>query len=85
MKIIYGDERCTFILQKPKNWEVTNIYEVYSQPMSLWANKIEIELKKQQLLYLLKLNPYYLRASIVSILEKLRIKNILKNFINRYF
>lgn len=85
LKIIYGNERCTFIIQKPKNWEVTKTYKVYSQTMPLWANKIEIELKKQQLLYLLKLNPYYLRASIVSILEKLRIKNILKNFINRYF
>ena len=83
MKIIYGDERCTFILQKPKNWEVTNIYEVYSQPMSLWANKIEIELKKQQLLYLLKLNPYYLRAFIVSILEKLGLKQTLKKLIHK--
>ncbi len=75
------DERCTFILQKPKNWEVTNTYEVYSQPMPLWANKIEIELKKQQLLYLLKLNPYYLRAFYCKYFRKIRIEtNIEKTY-----
>lgn len=51
--------------------------------MPYWANKIEIELKKQQLLHLLKLNPYYLRAFIVSILEKLGLKQTLKKLINK--
>jgi len=83
LKIIYSDERCTLILQKPKNWKISDISNIYDQNMPYWATKIEVELKKQQLLYLLKLNPYYLRASIVSILEKLGLKQTLKKLINK--
>lgn len=83
LKVIYGDERCTFLIQKPKNWKFRKTNLMSDKNMVTWANKIEIELKKQQLLHLLKLNPYYLRASIVSILEKLGLKQTLKKLINK--
>ena len=83
LKIIYSDERCTLILQKPKNWKISDISNIYDHNMPIWANKIEVELKKLQLYHILKINPYYLRASLVSVLEKLGLKQGLKNCINK--
>ena len=80
-KVIYGDERCTFLLQKPKNWNSKKIISISNENTAIWANKIETELKRLQLLHLLRLNPYYLRNTIGNILEKLGLKKILKKYI----
>lgn len=83
LEVLYGDERCTFLLRKPLNWEKNNIKVVYDEKMRVWAEKIEVEIKKYYLLHVLKLNPYYLRIGLIKILDKLRIKNAIKKIIGQ--
>ena len=78
LKVIYGNERCTFLLKKPSNWIKRENVVIYDKNMELWALKVEEELKKYYIIHLLKLNPYYLKACLVNILDILGIKQIIK-------
>ena len=83
LKVVYGNERCTFILQKPTNWIIQNDIFIYDKNMSSWAEKIEKELKKNYLLHVLKLNPFYLKVGFVKTLDKLGLKKIVKKLLGR--
>ncbi len=45
MKVLYSDEKCTFVLQKPKDWVEKDIDFVHSEEMQKWANDIEVYIK----------------------------------------
>lgn len=83
LKVIYGDERCTFILQKPKNWKRNDNVIIYDDNLSFWAKKVEVKLKHYYIEYLLKLNPYFWRQGLIKLLEMLGIKEIIKKYLPR--
>ncbi len=83
LKVVYGNERCTFILQKPTNWTMQSDILIYDENMPSWAEKIEKDLKKNYLLHVLKLNPYYLKRGLVKVLDKLGLKKIVKKLLGR--
>lgn len=83
LKVVYGNERCTFILQKPTNWTMQDDILIYDDTMPLWAEKIEKEMKKDYLLHVLKLNPHYLKRGLVKVLDKLGLKKIVKKLLGR--
>jgi SAM-dependent methyltransferase len=83
LEVIYGNERCTFLLKKPIGWVAQNDIVVYDETMSIWVEKVENELKKYYLLHLLKLNPYYLKIGLIKILDVLGIKQSLKKALGR--
>jgi SAM-dependent methyltransferase len=83
LEVIYGDERCTFLLKKPVNWTKKENIIVYDENLSEWAKTVEYSLKKFQLQHVLKLNPYYIKYSSVRLLEKLGLKNIIKKILGR--
>jgi len=39
--VLYGDERCTFVIQKPKHWKPIYPEKIYAKEMTDWAKKIE--------------------------------------------
>jgi 2-polyprenyl-3-methyl-5-hydroxy-6-metoxy-1,4-benzoquinol methylase len=41
LKVIYGDEICTFILQKPIDWQENTKRIIYSKKLDPWIKKIE--------------------------------------------
>ena len=59
LEVIYGNERCTFILKKPINWKKQDKLTVYTKELSSWAVIVEKSLKKFYLQYIFKLNSYY--------------------------
>lgn len=83
LKVVYGNERCTFILQKPTNWTIKKNFLIFDEAMPSWSEKIEKELKKNYLLHVLKLNPYYLKRGLVKVLDKLRLKKTVKKLLGR--
>jgi SAM-dependent methyltransferase len=48
---IYGDERCTFVLQKPLNWKPSHATGIYSKEMSFWSKKINNLITKKSIEY----------------------------------
>lgn len=83
LEVIYGNERCTFLLKKPINWIAKSDALIYDNSMSAWANIVGEELKKYHLLHILKLNPYYLKTALIKTLDMLGLKNIIKKLIGR--
>lgn len=78
LKVLYGNERCTFILQKPREYAPNKHVLISSDGLSLWADKVAKELKKQYLVHHLKLNSYYVRIGLIKLLEWLGIKSYIK-------
>jgi len=83
LKVIYGDERCTFILKKPKNWQKQENILIEDKELENWAKKVEYGLKKYKIIHILKLNPYYYKVGLVKILDMLRLKNIIKRLLRK--
>ncbi|KIM06043.1 MAG: hypothetical protein KN64_00620 [Sulfurovum sp. AS07-7] len=83
LKVIYGNERCTFLLQKPSGWVANDNVIVFDNNMEMWAEKIENELKKYYVLHLLKLNPYYLKIGLIKVLDALGVKQTIKKALGR--
>lgn len=81
LEILYGDERCTFLLKKPKGWNCSIPTRVYSEDMKAYAKKIENFIAKSYLIHKLKLNPYYYREMIIGLLDWLGIKDPVKRAI----
>lgn len=51
--------------------------------MEKWANKVEEELKKDYLLHILKLNPYYFKRGFVKLLDIIGLKKTIKKILGR--
>lgn len=83
LKVIYGNERCTFLLKKPSNWIKQEDIIIHNKNMEKWANVVKEELKKYYLLHVLKLNPYYLKGGLIKTIDMLGLKNIIKKLIGR--
>lgn len=81
LEVIYGNERCTFLLKKPKNWVEKENTVIVDLELSKWVNEVEYSLKKYQVMYLLKLNPYFYKLALIKLLDILGIKHIIKNLI----
>ena len=85
LEIIYGDERCTFLLKKPTLWKKKDLKNavVWDSEMGKWAERIEHELKKDYLIHKLKLNQYYYKRFLVWCLKFLGIKDMLKKVLGK--
>lgn len=70
LKVIYGDERCVFILQKPINWEASAIEQIYSPVLAAYPKKIKKYLRNTYFTYRFKLNPYIWKEKILKLLGK---------------
>jgi len=83
LEVIYGDERCTFVLKKPANWEKEENLIVYNSELLFWGQTVEKSLKKFYLQHMLKLNPYYYKIILVKFLSFLGIKNLVKRLLGK--
>jgi 2-polyprenyl-3-methyl-5-hydroxy-6-metoxy-1,4-benzoquinol methylase len=83
LEVIYGNERCTFLLKKPTNWVKKENIIIKDIELEKWAEEVEYSLKKYQLMHLLKLNPYYYKIGLIKTLDILGLKNILKKLLGR--
>ena len=83
LEVIYGDERCTFILKKPANWKKEKNLIVYDSELSYWAQTVEKSVKRYYLQHILKLNHYYYKILTVKILSFLGIKNLVKRLLGK--
>lgn len=70
LKVIYGDERCVFILQKPINWDARTIEQIYSPVLAAYPKKIKKYLQNTYFTYRFKLNPYMWKEKIFKLLGK---------------
>ena len=83
LRVVYGNERCTFIVQKPKNWKQKNNLVIYDKDLEKWANRVERSLKKYYLQHIFKLNPSYYKIGIIKILDIIGIKETVKKLLKR--
>lgn len=83
LQVLYGDEKCTFILQKPKEYIPTKHVLISGDDLSLWPDKIAKELKEQYVVHHLKLNSYYVRAGLIRLMDLLGIKASIKAIITK--
>lgn len=83
LKLIFGNERCTFLLQKPENWAKPNKYQIiYDKSLALYPKKIKRYLGRCYWTNRYYLNPYALvsngRLTAVKLLDAVGLKNPLK-------
>jgi len=83
LEVIYGNERCTLLLRKPKNWTKKEIVSIENIEFTNYAKKVEYTLKKYKLIHLLKLNPYYYNRCLIRILDMFGLKNVIKKLLGR--
>lgn len=84
LEVIYGDERCTFILRKPENWqpvELLNFEPNQIENLKIYSNKVQYYIKKQFVIDKLKLSSAYYKPIVVKSLDFLRIKGLVKNIV----
>ena len=85
LKVLYGDERCTFLLQKPEYWNERKITHIKKDSFKSWAKLIEYKLKVYYLMYKFKFPPnYYIRRYIISMLTILGVKNFIKVLVFKF-
>lgn len=80
LEVVYGDERCTFLLKKPENWQQKDIQFIYDESLKNYFERIKKYLletdnnyKKQKYL-----NFYYWRNIFSGILSKIGLKEMVK-------
>ena len=56
---------------------------IYDKEMKQWAFKVENQLKRDYILHVLKLNPYYIKVAIIKLLDKLGVKEFVKSILGR--
>lgn len=89
LEVVYGDERCTFLLKKPEGWEKKDLTDavLWDEGMREWAGKVEHELKRSYWVHRFKLNwryyPYLLKCCMVKPLEILGLKGTVKGALER--
>lgn len=83
LEVIYGDERCTFIVKKPVNWVKKQKYRISYSMLNQWPSKVILELKAQYLISRFKVNPYFYKKNIIRLLSFLRVKNVVKKAFNK--
>lgn len=83
LEILFGDERCTFLLRKPILWKKAKNIVVRNRDLKAWAIKVEHELKKCYLLHKFKMNPFYYKQIVVQCLDFFGIKDNLKRLLGK--
>lgn len=83
LEVIYGDERCTFILKKPNNWRGRANVLIKDAVLNKLPIKVEARFKRSYLQYIFKLNPYYHRIILGETLDFIGLKKIIKKILNR--
>lgn len=79
--VLFGDERCTFLLKKPIDWKESNTSLIHDNSLKPNSEKIEKEIRKYYLLHLFKINPYYYKNLIIRVLVFWGIKDFIKKLI----
>ena len=67
--IIYGDERCTFILKKPERWEIPEINSIYDDSLKVYPKIINSYIRKTFFQYEYSLNPYVWKIKLKKVLD----------------
>lgn len=80
LEVIYGDERCTFLLKKPENWTASNTKYIYDKSLSVYPGLIGEYLLKTNNLYnkFKYFNFYYWKKFFYLILDKMRLIKIIQ-------
>lgn len=83
LDVIYGDERCTFLLQKPENWIIKDVKVIYNESISVYFGKISQYLIETHNNYkkFKYFNVYYWKNIFSYILDKIGLKKIVKKIL----
>jgi len=77
LKVIYSNELCVFLLQKPDDWKPKE-YCIDTTNLAGMSRSVSKELKKSYLQYKLKINPFVYRRLVRDFLEKVGILSLIK-------
>ena len=58
LEIIYGDEKCVFLLKKSVTWKASNIGCIYEDSLAIYPKKVERMILKAYFQHRFCLNPY---------------------------
>lgn len=85
LEVVYGDERCTFLLKKPENWTENNVSFIYDNSLDAYSASISNYLLKTNNSYnkFKYLNIYYWKRFFYLILDKIGLVKIVQKFIRR--
>lgn len=87
LKVLYGNERCTFIVEKQIGWRKKDLQEIYNEKLNVYPEKVEkylYNLQKFAFYYGLKHNlKHNLIKYVVFILDTLGMKEIIKKILGR--
>ena len=81
MEIIYGDERCTFILKKPEKWESPEIISIYDDSLKIYPKIINSYIRKTFFQYKYSLSPYVWKIRLIRVLDYFGIKERIKRIL----
>lgn len=70
LEVVTGNERCTFILKKPLQWNEQPINSIYDSTLTGAFDKIAKYIFATHIRYQLKLNPHQWRARVVRLLNR---------------
>ncbi len=73
LQIIFGDERCTFILQKPQGWIRNDHIVINGSELKGQADRILAYIYLNYIIHKFKLNYYYWRYVFFTTLRRLKI------------
>ncbi len=83
LNVIYGDESCFYVLQKPDGWGSDCNDVIYDPALSKYPKKIKCYFTVIYILYKLRIRPNATRIFLVSIISYLGLKNIIKRIIHK--
>jgi hypothetical protein len=82
LEVVYGDERCTFLLRKPATWQDREISDVYDEQLGRYPAIVFRYLRYSYIMDRLWLNPWKLVNKTACVLEMFHIRKPLRRFIN---
>lgn len=83
LEVIYGDERCTFLLHKCEGWKKPEVKMIYEKSLSDYPEKINVFIRKTNFLYKYSLSPYVWKSRLVNILDFFGIKETIKHILGK--
>ena len=75
LEVIYGDERCTFILKKPERWEPPEISTIYDDSLKIYPKIVNSYIRKSFFQYKYSLNPYVWKIVLLKLLDYIGLKD----------
>jgi SAM-dependent methyltransferase len=83
LEIIYGDERCTFLLKKKENWIEPKLDCIYENALKIYPEKIRKFILKTHFQYKYSLSFYVWKIRIIKLLDFLGIKETIKTLLKK--